>query len=214
MKVLIVDDHAVVRDGLALLIQDAFVVDSVHFAQEGREAIQLAMQHSFDLILLDLSMPDGLDGILALLELRKLQPKARIVIFSMYDEEVYQQKAYENGADGYLVKRMKGDELVRALDRIMLGKKLFPTVHPDPLAHGGDERVESAAPWVLPLSPRETEVFTLTVLGHSQREIAERLGISVKTVENHRQHISQKLGLSKRSDWLEVAKKYKVFELY
>lgn len=214
MKVLIVDDHAVVRDGLALLIQDAFVVDSVHFAQEGREAIQMATQHAFDLILLDLSMPDGMDGILALLELRKLQPKARIVIFSMYDEEVYQQKAYENGADGYLVKRMKGDELVRALDRIMLGKKLFPTLHPEPLAHGGDERVESAGPWDLPLSPRETEVFALTVLGHSRREIAERLGISVKTVENHRQHISQKLSLSKRSDWLEVAKRYKIFDLY
>lgn len=212
MKVLIVDDHAVVREGMALLIQDSFAVDSVHDAQEGREAIQMAMQHSFDLIVLDLSMPDGLDGMLTLLELRKLQPQAKIVIFSMYDEEVYQQKAFESGADGYLVKRMKGDELVRALDRIMLGKKVFPTLHAQ--TQTGAERADSAAVWDLPLSPRETEVFTLTVLGHSQRDIAERLGISIKTVENHRHHISQKLGLSKRSDWLEVAKKYKLFELY
>lgn len=212
MKVLIVDDHAVVRDGLALLIQDAFAVDSVLFAQEGREAIQLTMQHSFDLIVLDLSMPDGLDGMLALQELRKLQSTARIVIFSMYDEEVYQQKAFDSGADGYLVKRMKGDELVRALDRIMLGKKVFPILHAQ--TQDGAERADSPAMWDLPLSPRETEVFTLSVLGHSQRDIAERLGISVKTVENHRHHISQKLGLSKRSDWLEVAKKYKLFELY
>jgi two-component system response regulator NreC len=208
MNALIVDDHAVVREGLALLIQDALGVDCVRYANEGREAIRLAAGEDFDLVILDLSMPGGLDGLQSLIELRRLLPDAKIVIFSMYEEEVYQRKAYQHGADGYLVKKMKGDELLKSLLTIMSGKKFFPGFQMDDL---------SASPPVLldlPLSPRELEVFTMTVLGHTMKDIAKQMGISVKTVENHRHNIGEKLGTNKRSDWLELAKRYNLFDLY
>lgn len=208
MNVLIVDDHAIVRDGLALLIKDAFNVDVCLFASEGREAISIAEKHALHLILLDLSMPGGMDGMQTLLEMRRIQAKAKIVILSMHEEQVYQQKAYDYGADAYLIKRLKGEELIKKLDLVMMGKRLFLEIVKQ------SSRRKDVSIWDLPISAREKEVFTLTVLGHTQREIGEQLGISIKTVENHRYNISQKLGLTKRSDWLDLAKKYNVFDMH
>lgn len=208
MRVMIVDDHEVVRDGLALLMKDAFPVDGFMFASDGREAVQQATNHDVDLVLLDLSMPEGMDGIQTLIQLRKLLPSARIVIFSMYDDIGYQKRAYEYGADGYLVKRIKSDELIQSLDLIMAGNKVFDQMT---IQHGQNSLDRTS--WDLPITPREREVFILTVMGHTQKEIADKLSIAVKTVENHRQNISKKLGSKKRSDWLEIAQKYHVFDM-
>lgn len=212
MKVLIVDDHAVARDGLALLIEDIFDVDAVMFASEGRKAIQQALNYDVDLVLLDLSMPNGLDGMQTAVELKRILPEnTKIVIFSMYDEEAYMKKAYEAGADGYLVKQLKREEIIEQLKAILEGQKVF----------GGqvitkDQMMEDdkKTPWDLPITEREKDVFILTVLGNSQKEIADNLGISVRTVENHRRNISKKLGSNKRSYWLDIAKKYNILELY
>lgn len=210
MKVLITDDHEIVRDGLALLIQDHYHPEGIHFATEGREAIQLALQYSFDLVLLDLSMPHGLDGLQASVELRKQLPQAKIVIFSMYDEEAYQRKAYEIGLDGYLVKRLKGSDIIHSLNKILTGQKVFC----NQVVQSASEAVVEQQPWGLPISQREKEVFTLTILGHSLKEIAEILAISPKTVENHRRNISTKLGTNKKSDWVEIGKKYNLQNFY
>ena len=207
MNIMIVDDHEVVRDGLALILKDGLEVETFLFASDGREAIQKATNFNIDLTLLDLSMPEGLDGLHTLIELRKLIPEGKIVIFSMYDEIDYQKRAYEYGADGFLVKQLKSEDLISSLQKILEGQKIF------------DEKVinqdtESEHTWDLPLSPREREVFILTVKGYTQKEVAEKMNISVKTVENHRQNISKKLGSKKKHDWHELAQKYNVFEIY
>ncbi|MGD8192358.1 response regulator [Brevibacillus ginsengisoli] len=210
MKVLITDDHEIVRDGLALLIQDHYQVEGIYFATEGREAIQLSLQFPFDLVLLDLSMPHGLDGLQASVELRKQLPDAKIVIFSMYGEEAYQRKAYEIGLDGYLVKRLKGSEIIQSLNMVLAGQKVFS----NQMVQSASEAANRQHPWELPISQREKEVFTLTIMGHSQKEIAEILAISPKTVENHRRNISNKLGTNKKSDWFELGKKYNLQNFY
>ncbi|WP_146551784.1 response regulator transcription factor [Rummeliibacillus sp. SL167] len=212
MKMLIVDDHPVVRDGLAFLLEDLFEIEETHFAEDGREAIVKALNHPFDLILLDLSMPEGMDGMQAIGELRRILPHAKIVIFSMYDEEVYQRKAYEASADGYLIKQLKRDELVEQLKKIIHGEKLF--ANQQIVEKDGKVINDKKTPWDLPLTQREKDVFILTVFGNSQKEIAEKLGISVRTVENHRRNISNKLGNSKRSYWIEFAKQYNLLDIY
>lgn len=212
MKVLIVDDHPVVREGLALLLGDLFEIDEIYFAEDGREAIVQALNQSLDFVLLDLSMPEGMDGLQATVELRRILPQAKIVIFSMYDEEAYQRKAYEAGADGYLIKQLKRDELVEQLQKIMRGEKLF--ANKQITEKEGKLITDKKTPWDLPLTQREQDVFILTVLGNSQKDIAEKLGISVRTVENHRRNISNKIGNSKRSYWIEFAKQYNLLDIY
>lgn len=207
MDALIVDDHEIVRDGLALLLKDAFPIHSILFASDGREAIQKAINFSVDLVLLDLSMPDGLDGLLTLQELRKLVPKGKIIIFSMYDDIGYQKKAFELGADGYLVKRLKSDIVIKAIQQILNGKKIA-----NGKLYEEDEAEDSV--WEPPFSPREQETFILTVKGYTQKEIAEAMNISIRTVENHRRNISKKLGTKNKRDWLEYAKKYQMLDIY
>jgi two-component system response regulator NreC len=212
VKVLIVDDHEIVRDGLALLLQDFFTIENILFASEGWEAIKKALAFPVDLILLDLSMPGGLDGLQTAEELIKIQPQAKIVFFSMYEEEVYQQKAYEVGAHGFLVKRLTGEEIIAKIKEILAGNKVFSHKILD--INNEEDRPKTQTPWDLPFTKREKEVFILTVLGHSQKEIAEKMNISVRTVENHRHHISKKIGSSKKSDWMDIARKYNIETIY
>lgn len=207
MNLMIVDDHEIVLEGLAMLLQQSFCIDECVCAANGYEAIQRAEGFSADLILLDLSMPGGLDGLSTLEKLRKLQPEAKIVIFSMFDDIGYQKKAYKAGADGYLIKQLKRDDLIQSLDAILANQKVFG----DKLMEDGVEEINFYQD-DLPISKREKEVFILTVMGYSQKDISEKLNITVKTVENHRQKIGEKLGTHKRYEWVELARKHNVFK--
>ena len=207
MNLMIVDDHEIVREGLAMLLQQSFCIDAKSFASDGYEALKVAENFPADLVLLDLSMPGGLDGLTTLERLRKIMPDAKIVIFSMYDDIGYQKKAYEAGADGYLIKQLKRDDLIQSLDQILANQKVFDSHVMDEGAEG-----ENFHYIALPITKREKEVFILTVMGYSQKDIADKLDISVKTVENHRQKIGEKLGTQKRYDWVEMARKYNVFQ--
>lgn len=206
MNALIVDDHEIVRDGLALLLKDAFPIHSFLFASDGREALQKATNNDIDFVMLDLSMPNGLDGLHTLKELRKLVPNGKIIIFSMYDEIDYQKKAFEYGADGYLVKQLKSEEIIKSIEEIIQGKKLANNTIFDQ-----NVQVET---WESPFSPREEETFILTVQGYTQEEIAKTMNISIRTVENHRRSISKKLGTKNKRDWLEFAQKHRMLEMY
>ncbi|CAM3707860.1 response regulator transcription factor [Mesobacillus zeae] len=208
MNLMIVDDHEIVRDGLSLLLEQSFCIDSILYASEGYEAIKLAETFSADLVLLDVSMPGGLDGISTLEKMRQLLPNAKIAIFSMHDDIGCQRQAYEKGADGYLVKQLKREELIHSLDQILAGRKVFSSTVLDE-----DTGAGTFIDLDLPISKREKEVFILTVMGYSQKDIAEKLDISVKTVENHRQNIGEKLGTHKRYDWVDTARKYQLFSV-
>ncbi|MBE3555423.1 MAG: response regulator transcription factor, partial [Thermicanus sp.] len=196
----------IVRDGLSLLLNDFFPIQSILFAEEGGEALRLAEKYPIDLALIDLSMPGGMDGFHAITRLRRINPKMKLVVFSMHDEDEYKRKAYLAGADGYIEKRLHGEEIVSNLREVLNGKKAFP-------AHILMEGNESFYDENCPLSSREKEIFVLTVLGYTQKEIAEQLTISTKTVENHRLNISKKLGTNRKRDWVQLAKKYHLVKL-
>ncbi len=207
MNLMIIDDHEIVRDGLSMLLQQSFCIDGRICACDGYEAVKAAADFPADLVLLDLSMPGGLDGMTTLERLRKLLPDAKIVIFSMHDDIGYQKKAYEAGADGYLIKQLKRDDLIQSLDKILANQKVFDTHVWEDDSEGDQINLVD-----LPITKLEKEVFILTVKGYSQKDIAERLDISVKTVENHRQKIGEKLGTHKRYEWVETALKYNVLQ--
>jgi two-component system, NarL family, response regulator NreC len=207
MNLMIIDDHEIVRDGLSMLLQQSFCVDGRMCVCDGYEALKAAEIFPADLVMLDLSMPGGLDGLTTLERLRKILPDAKIVVFSMHDDIGYQKKAYEAGADGYLIKQLKRDDLVQSLDLILANQKVFDN-HVFEDESDGDHFHEID----LPITKREKEVFILTVMGYSQKDIAERLDISVKTVENHRQKIGEKLETHKRYEWVEMARKHNVFQ--
>lgn len=206
MNLMIIDDHEIVRDGLSMLLQQSFCVDGRVCVCDGYEALKAAENFPADLVMLDLSMPGGLDGLTTLERLRKILPDAKIVVFSMHDDIGYQKKAYEAGADGYLIKQLKRDALVQSLDLILANQKVFDThVFENESDSDHFHKID------LPITKREKEVFILTVMGYSQKDIAERLDISVKTVENHRQKIGEKLETHKRYEWVEMARKHNVF---
>ncbi|MCL6572766.1 MAG: response regulator transcription factor [Bacillus sp. (in: Bacteria)] len=206
MNLLIVDDHEIVRDGLLMILEQAYCVDECKCASDGYEAIKIAEFYLADLVLLDLSMPGGLDGLSTLEKLRILMPNAKIVIFSMFDDISFQKKAYEFGADGFLIKQLKRDDLIHSLDQILANHKVFNST-----GLGDGTGSFSMVELDLPITKREKEVFTLTVMGYTQKDIAEKLVITVKTVENHRQNIGEKLETHKRHNWVEIARKFNVF---
>lgn len=207
MNVMIIDDHEIVQDGLSVLLEQSFCIDERICACDGYEALKAAEQFPADLVLLEVSMLRRFNGLSTLGKLRKILPEAKIVILSMHEDSGYQKKAYEAGADGYLIKQHKRDELVQSLDRILANQKVF-----DKLELDDDGEVDHFHKFDLPITKREQEVFILTVMGYSQKDIAERLDISVKTVENHRQKIGEKLKTQKRYEWIELARKYNVFQ--
>ncbi|WP_423410098.1 response regulator [Heyndrickxia sp. MSNUG] len=207
MNVLIIDDHEIVRDGLSVLLEQSFCIDERICACDGYEALKAAEQFPADLVLLEVSMLTRFDGLSTLDRLRKILREAKIVIYSLHDDIGFQKKVYEAGADGYLIKLHNRDELVQSLDRILANHKVFNSHELN-----DDSRVEHFRQLDLPITKREQEVFILTVMGFSQKDIAERLSISVKTVENHRQKIGEKLKTHKRYEWVQLARKYNVFQ--
>ncbi|CEG29341.1 response regulator transcription factor [Bacillus sp. B-jedd] len=205
MNLLIVDDHEIVRDGLSMIMQQAYCIDEERKASNGYEAIGISETFPADLVLLDISMPGGLDGLETLEKMRKLLPKSKIVIFSMFEDIGFQRKAYLTGADGYLIKQLKRDEMIRSIDEILANRKVF-----NKIVFKQNDRPETEEILELPISKREKEVFVLTVMGYTLKEISERLGITPKTVDNHRYKIGEKLETQKRRDWVELAKVYHI----
>lgn len=204
--ILLVDDHAVLRSGLRLLLNAQADLEVVGEASDAREALTLATQLQPDLILLDLTMP-GLGGLEALPALRKVAPLARILILTMHDDVGYVRQALHRGASGYGLKKAADAELIAAVRAVMRGevylhpslnKALLAELIPDvPSALPGD-------PWD-ELSEREQEVLTLVALGHTSAEIAGRLSLSVKTVETYRARGMEKLGLRSRAALVQFA---------
>jgi DNA-binding NarL/FixJ family response regulator len=202
VRVLIVDDHAVVRAGLAMLINAAEGMETVGEAGNAREAIFQARSLKPDVVLMDVVMPEqsGLEVAPALLH---EHPDLKLLILSMQDDSRYVREAFAVGAKGYVLKEAADTELVAAIREVANGGRY---VHPEL----GARLIEADAVAAQqaeqdPLSEREREVMRLLALGHTNQEIASKLYISVRTAETHRSHIMQKLRLANRAELVRYA---------
>lgn len=208
-SILLVDDHAVVRTGLKMLLNEIDNMEVVGEASEGDEAIKKVEELQPNVVLMDLSMPHGRDGLSATVEIKKRWPNVQILILTMHDDEEYLFRVIQAGASGCILKSALHNELVQAISIVAEGSAyLYPTAtkklmedYLDRLRNGGDGDTYSL------LSAREKEVLTLIAKGFSNKEIAEKLVISVKTVENHKSNIMEKLKLKTRPELVEYALK-------
>ena len=196
IRVLIADDHAVVRQGLRTFLDLQADIDVVGEAADGEEAVAVAAEHAPDVILLDLAMPE-LDGVGALLQLRETVPAARVIVLTSFGEDERLFTALRAGAAGYLLKDVEPAELVRAIRTAHAGQSpLSPAVAArviEELTTGGPRGGAADD-----LTPRELEVLCLIARGRSNKRIALELGVAEKTVKTHVSHILGKLGLTGR----------------
>ncbi|MBF0707778.1 MULTISPECIES: response regulator [Bacillales] len=208
IKVLLVDDHAVVRMGLKMLLNSLKDMEVVGEASEGNEGIEKAMETNPDVILMDLSMPHGKDGLSATSELKKQLPHTAILILTMHDDEEYLFRAIQAGASGCVLKSAPHDELVQAIRSVCSGNAYL---HPSATKrlmeeYIGNLKQDEMDTYQL-LSDREKEVLTLVAKGYSNKEIAEKLVISVKTVETHKGNVMGKLKIKTRPELVSFALK-------
>ena len=186
IRVLLCEDHAMVRAGLRMVLQEAGV-DVIGEAGTGREGVELVRARRPDVVLMDLSMPD-MDGYQATAEIVREFPEVRVLIVTMHADEAYVTRALQCGAHGYIPKGATGDELTRAIRAVVDGKRHVVLAEDQDPDVPDDVRSRYAR-----LTPRQREVLQLVAEGLRTRDIAERLGISVKTVEAHRTNIMQRL---------------------
>ena len=202
IRVVVVDDHAVVRSGIKLLLDRHDDIEVVGEAGNAQDAVFRVRELTPDVILLDLVMP-GESGIEVMPRLLKEASGAKVLVLSMQDEPSYVREAFAAGASGYVLKEAADEEVVTAVREIAGGGSY---VHP---ALGARmvtaEAAERAAADADPLSDREREILRLLALGHTNQEIAKMLYISVRTAETHRAHIMQKLRLSTRAELVRHA---------
>ena len=206
VRVLLVDDHDVVRLGLRSLLGSAPDVTIVGEASDGREALVLDERLTPDVVVMDLSMA-GMDGATATREIVRRRPGARIVVLTMHDEEEYLIPLLEAGAQGYVVKSAVTTDLLPAVRTVAAGRVFVRPAAARVLAEGWTRRAqqdETQARFAL-LSDREREVFQLVAQGYSPTQIGERLFISAKTVDTYRRRINEKLGVQERADWVRLA---------
>lgn len=206
-KVVIADDHAVVRAGLRALLQDTPQLELIAEASGGVEALELVKKLQPEILVLDLSMPD-MDGISVTRQLKELHLITRVLILTVHEDEALLKEAIQAGASGYILKQAAESELVSAIQVILRGD-LY--VDPSLLRSLLNEQVKSQPVHtgiVEPLTPREVDVLKLIVEGHTNRQIAEQLSISVRTVEGHRANLSEKLGLHSRVELVRYAKEH------
>jgi two-component system, NarL family, response regulator NreC len=202
IRVLIVDDHALVRSGLRLMLdaEDGFEV--IEEAGSAEEAVRKARLEKPDIVLLDVTMP-GRSGLEATPDILEAAPKARILVLSMQDDPHYVREAFAAGASGYLLKEAADADLVQAIREVADGRRyVHPVLGARLAAAEADAQAKAAAD---PLSEREREVLRLLALGHTNQEIAKMLYISVRTAETHRAHIMQKLRLTTRAELVRYA---------
>jgi DNA-binding NarL/FixJ family response regulator len=195
-RVLLADDHALVRHGIRLILDAEPDFDVVAEAGDGAEAVQTVLRENIDLAILDVAMP-RLTGVQATRQLTEQRPDLRVLILSMHDNEQFFFEALRAGASGYVLKSAAHEDLVNACRAAMRGE---PFLHPGGVAalvNDFLERGRGGTPSD-PLSPRESEIVKLIAEGLSSREISEILHISGKTVERHRSNILDKLGLRDR----------------
>ncbi len=197
IRVLIADDHTVVRRGLKQILLEGFPTAHVEEVPDAEELIKKIVQAEWDVVISDLSMP-GRSGLEALQQIRQIQPKLPVLILSIHPEDQYAIRVLKAGAAGYLSKDMAPDELVNAVQRVMLGKKYITASIAEKLASVLDQDSSKALHEYL--SDREFSVLKLLAAGKSVSEIAESLFLSVTTVSTYRTRIMAKMNMKSNAD--------------
>lgn len=205
IRVLIADDHAIVRDGVRALLGEAGDVDVVGEAADGLEAIEACRRLRPDVVLMDIAMP-GLGGLEATLQIRKELPDVKVLVLTQYEDREYVRRFLKLGVSGYVLKKAAGAELVAAVRAASRGGLVLdPEIAREALREDEEPAAESAADPYDSLTDREKQVLKLVAEGHSNKEVAELLDISVKTAMSHREHVMQKLGRHSRTDLIRYA---------
>lgn len=208
-RILIADDHGIVRRGVRNLLEEEIPGAVIAEASDAREAIELLMRDPWDLMVLDINMP-GRNGLEVLEEIRRLRSTTRVLVLTAYPEGEFALRAFQLGASGYLNKQTAFDELLTAVRRILSGGKYVTVSLAEKLAAtiGGEVRVEPHQT----LSSRELQVLRMIAAGRSLKEISGELGVSEKTVATYRARISEKMGIGTKVELARYAWQHKLLE--
>ena len=211
-RILLADDHAVVRHGLRMVLDAQPDMEVVAEAGDGIEAVRRGLEEDVDLAVVDITMP-RMTGLHAARELHRHRPKLRILMLSMHENERYLYEALKAGASGYVLKTVADRDLVEAVRAAMRGEKFLYPGAMTPLIEDFLKRVHQDLPVREdPLTPREQEVVKLVAEGYTNKQIAETLIISEKTVERHRANILEKLGMRDRVELTRYAIRHGLIE--
>jgi DNA-binding NarL/FixJ family response regulator len=211
-RILLADDHAVVRRGLRLVLETQPDLEVVAEAGDGAEAVRRGLQDDVDLAVIDITMP-RMTGLQATRELHRRRPALRILMLSMHENERYLYEALKAGASGYVLKTVADRDLVEACRAAMRGERFLYPGAMTPLIADYLHRARNEQPLREdPLTPREQEVLKLVAEGYTNKQIAEALVISEKTVERHRANILEKLGMRDRVELTRYAIRHGLIE--
>jgi two-component system response regulator NreC len=205
IKVLIADDHAIVRAGLRTLIESEPSLELVGEATGGYETIELIDKTKPDILVLDISMPD-IDGIAVTKKLKSQDKDVRILILTIHDDKALLREALKSGASGYVLKHAAEKELISAIKIVMRGDMYVEPSMVHTLVDDFKKPTKAVPEALEPLTPREIEVLKLIVLGYTNRQVGEELNISIRTVEGHRANLSDKLGVKSRVELVRFAR--------
>ena len=211
IRILITDDHGVMRAGLGAVLQDESGIEVIGEAMDGEEALRLAKELLPDIVLLDIGLP-GINGIETTRLLREISTQIQVLILTVFEDESLLREAIEAGASGYIIKRAAAEDLIAAIQAVSKG---YMYIHPA-ITH---LLLKDLSPTFTPkkdaleiLTPRELEVMGYIIRGYTNRQTAELLSVSIRTVEGHRASLFSKLGLKNRVELVEFAEKYGMME--
>ena len=207
IRVVIADDHQILRQGLAQLLQAAGDIDVVGEAADGHRALDHVRAKDFDVLLLDMSMP-GKSGVELIRQVKAEKPRLRILVLSMHEEHQYAVRAIRAGASGYLTKESAAGELVAAIRKVAGGGAVISAEVAERLAQ--DAMPHAEGPPHRTLSDREYEVFRLLVAGKTVTEIAAALHLSAKTISTHKARLMEKLGVDNNAELIHYALKHRL----
>lgn len=213
---MIADDHAVVRTGFSMILNYQEDMEVVGMAADGVEAYQKVMEYKPDVLIMDLSMPPGESGLIATSKISESFPETKILILTMFDDEEYLFHVLRNGAKGYILKNAPDEQLLLAIKTVYQGEtyvdmKLTTSLVNEFVNNSSQDTQASNDPFKI-LSKREIEILPLIAKGYGNKDIAQKLFVSVKTVEAHKTHIMQKLDLKTKPELVEYAMKKKLVD--
>lgn len=213
---MIADDHAVVRTGFSMILNYQEDMEVVGTAADGVEAYQKVMEYKPDVLIMDLSMPPGESGLIATSKISESFPETKILILTMFDDEEYLFYVLRNGAKGYILKNAPDEQLLLAIRTVYQGEtyvdmKLTTSLVNEFVNNSFQDTQASNDPFKI-LSKREIEILPLIAKGYGNKDIAQKLFVSVKTVEAHKTHIMQKLDLKTKPELVEYAMKKKLVD--